>query len=195
MVGAIAFLSCKRPKCVEKCGLVVSVTLIFLGAAQAQTSLEYELKAAFLYRFTEFVEWPAQAFSTPQSPIRVCIFGLDPFGNALDRTLRGEQVKGRPLVAMRTRRMEELSACHIVFISRSEREQAAAVLSRLRENPVLSVSEAQDFLEQGGMINFVTEGARIRFEINNESAQRAGLMLSSKLLTLARAVRPGGRPQ
>ena len=162
-----------------------------VGFAHAQQgSIEYELKAAFLFRFSEFVEWPANAFPTPQSPVGICVLGTDPFGDALDRTLQGAQVDGRSVVAARIQGVEQAAGCHILFISRSEASQAEAIIAQLNGTPVLTVADSGNFLQLGGTINFVTERGRVRFDINLGGAERAQLQLSSKLLRLARVVLP-----
>jgi len=173
--------------------ITVYVTLsMCANTIYGQASFEYQLKAAFLFRFTEFVEWPAAAFSTAQSPIRICVLGSDPFRDALDRTVEGQRVHGRNVVPVRMRRIDQVSGCNIVFISRSEANRAADILMRLRGSPVLTVADMDNFLQLGGTINFVTEGGRIRFDISMGSAQRGQLQLSSKLLRLARTVRRAG---
>lgn len=171
-------------------GVLLAMALC-VGSAHAQEgSIEYELKAAFLFRFSEFVEWPVNAFPTPQSSIRICVLGTDPFGDALDRTLQGARVDGRSVVAARIQGVEQATGCHILFISRSEASQASGIISRLRGTPALTVADSGNFLQLGGTINFVTERGRVRFDINLGGAQNAQLQLSSKLLRLARVVLP-----
>ncbi len=177
---------------VLKIGFTFSIiVLLQVQFARAQAAFEYELKAAFLYRLTEFVDWPADAFPSGNAPFRICIFGADPFGDALDRVLEGERVKGHPLVAARVTQAEQLAGCHIVFISQSQPERITAALNLLRASPVLTVADMGNFLERGGTMNFVTAGGRLTFDINTAAADRARLQLSSKLLRLARAVRRG----
>ena len=158
--------------------------------AQAQNarSLESQVKAAFLLNFTKFVEWPPAAFSAPDSPIRICVTGEDPFGPTLDRTLEGESVKNRRVEAARLSPESNLRNCHVLFISRSERESNAQIISDLRGSSVLTVSEAPGFADRGGMIEFVIEEGKVRFYINAAVAEAAGLKLSSRLLRVASAV-------
>lgn len=170
---------------------VLIAVLLQVQFAGAQAAFEYELKAAFLYRLTEFVDWPADAFPSGNAPFRICVFGADPFGDSLDRVLRGERVKGHPLAAARVTQVEQLAGCHIVFIGSSQRERITAVLNSLRASPVLTVADMDNFLEQGGTMNFVTAGGRLSFDINITAADRARLQFSSKLLRLARTIRKG----
>ncbi len=168
--------------------------ILLLGSSvQAQSSFEYELKAAFLFRFTEFIEWPAGAFPSPQAPIRICVFGKDPFANALDQTLSGERVGGRALMAVRPDSVSELPNCHVVFIGQSERPRMIEILTDLRGKPVLTVADTPGFLDNGGMVNFVIEGGRVRFDINLAATETARLRMSSKLLRSARLVQRRSR--
>ncbi|MBI4460194.1 MAG: YfiR family protein, partial [Acidobacteria bacterium] len=131
--------------------LLAGVCFISALPAQAQTttSLEYQVKAAFLLNFTKFVEWPSAAFSTFNSPIRICVLGEDPFGPTLNRTLAGEIVNNRSLEAARLSSSGNLRDCHVLFISRSERGRVAQILSGLRGSSVLTVSEVPGFTDAG----------------------------------------------
>jgi hypothetical protein len=150
------------------------------GVARAQSvSLEYQVKAAYLFNFVKFVGWPAAA---PGGPITICIAGQNPFGTALEETIRGETVDGRSIA---TRTVPEAdSGCHVVFVPRGA--NAAASLRAARALPVLTVGEASDFIENGGIINFVTDAGAVRFQIDQDAASRVGLQISSRLLRLAR---------
>lgn len=169
------------------------VPLLLLGALAAgaqevplPTPLEYELKAAFLYNFVKFVEWPADAFAGTRSPLTICVYGEDPFGASLDGAVRGETVGERSLLVQRPQALDRLRDCHVLFVSRSERPRMREILSRLERAPVLTVGDSDGFLREGGMINFVLEENKIRFLINQEAAERSGLRISSKLLRLAK---------
>lgn len=151
---------------------------------------EYPVMAAFLFNFSKFVEWPADAHSGPGSPVVVCVAGKDPFGESLDRTFRGQTVGGRPFQIVRVARREEIPACHILFVAESDGEGAGAVLEGLRSRHVLTVSDRKDFAAWGGMIGFYREDGRIRFELNAAAVDRSSLKVSSKLIKLARLV-PG----
>jgi YfiR/HmsC-like len=160
--------------------------------AQSSPDPEYQLKAVFLFNFAQFVEWPASAFPNSQTPLVIGILGEDPFGPYLDETVRGESVNDRPLVVRRYRSVEEITVCHILFISRREDRRIKGILDSLRGRSVLTVSDADRFATRGGMIRFVTDHKRIRFRINLEAARAASLTLSSKLLRPAEIV-PAGK--
>ncbi len=157
---------------------------------------EYDVKAAFLYNFAKFVDWPSTAFPEPNSTFRICVLGKDPFGGSLQSAVGGEEIAGHKLTVVRTDSLPKPAGCQILFVSRSERDQLPQVLAAVKDAPVLTVADTQGFLEQGGIINFLIEGSKVRFEINNEAANRAGIKISSKLLQLARRVvpNPGARP-
>jgi hypothetical protein len=159
--------------------------------AQSSASPEYQLKAVFLFNFAQFVEWPATAFPGPDTPLVIGVLGKDPFGSYLDETVRGETVNGRPLVVRRYRGVEEIGACHILFVSRQEEGRLQGVLDSLRGRSILTVSDAERFSTRGGMIRFITDHNRIRLRINLEAAQAAHLTLSSKLLRPAQIVSRG----
>ncbi|HEY6167173.1 MAG TPA: YfiR family protein [Verrucomicrobiae bacterium] len=158
-----------------------------LPAAQKSFD-EYEVKAVFLFNFVQFVKWPAAAFDRTDSPIRIGVLGDDPFGAALDKTIKGESVGGRKLIVQRSRRPEDLNRCHLLFISASEKNRLPEILAGLKGGSVLTVSEIDQFAQRGGVINFFLEGNRVRFEINRDEAQRRGLEISAQLLKLGRVV-------
>ena len=173
------------------------LALLLLGGGRAwpdsRDDLEYQVKAAFLFNFAKFAEWPADAFAGPGDPITICVAGDDPFGESLDNAVRGETVGGRRLAVERTRSLVKLRDCHIVFVARSERGRRHAILSSLEGASVLSVGEDDSFLTDGGVVRFVLDQNRVRFEINLAAAEGNRLKLSSKLLRLARAVHPPQR--
>lgn len=150
-----------------------------------------QVEAVFLFNFTQFVDWPPQAFADPSSPIVIGVLGSDPFGAALDEAVRSEVVKGHPLVVHRAQHIEELADCQILFISRSERAHLMPVLAKLRGRNVLTVSDLNEFASEGGMICFVLINNKVRLRINLEATRAAGLTLSSKLLRFAQIVGPG----
>lgn len=156
----------------------------------AQTAGEYAVKAAFLYNFTKFVEWPPSAF--PDGSFRVCVLGDDPFGKSL-KDLTGEEVAGHKLQVLVFREHERVrtEGCNVLFISRSERGRFPEILSAVQGSPVLTVADTRGFLDDGGVINFILEGSKVRFEINQQAAERAGIKISSKLMRLATRVKGG----
>ena len=145
----------------------------------AQGAGEYEIKAAFLYNFVRLVEWPADA---PAGPIRICVAGPQAFEAQLDATVQGEAIGGRPVTVSPVSQLEP--GCHVLFVP--SRADATRYLRAANGRPVLTVGESPDFIGQGGIINFVIEQNRVRFEINPGAAMRANLRISSRLLQLAR---------
>ncbi|HYG64997.1 MAG TPA: YfiR family protein [Thermoanaerobaculia bacterium] len=165
--------------------LVPLVPAALLG--QRAASPEYQVKAAFLYNFTKFVEW-LDARPGERSPLRLCVLGNDPFGETLDGIVFGEMVGSRPLLPERVDAGEPLNSlrsCQVLFVSRSERARVREVLESLAETPVLTVSDLQGFLDAGGHIQFVMQGNKVRFAIDQAAAERSRLRISSKLLRLA----------
>ena len=154
------------------------------GISPAPSSLEYEVKAAFLLNFTRFVEWPSTAFSAPEAPLTICIGGDDPFGRAIDQIVEGEMVSGRR-VAVERIRPDQQKSCQVLYIG-TGRNLATMLASA--GPAVLTVGEGADFIHQGGIIAFVVDNRRVRFDINFKAAAGAGLKLSSKLLSVARSV-------
>lgn len=154
------------------------------GTARAQTPAtpEYQVKAVFLFNFAQFVEWPPKALGGDQSPIVIGVLGEDPFGPYLDEAVQGERIGTHPLVSRRFRRVEEVTACHILFISRSESGHFESLMPRLRALGILTVADFDGFVSQGGIIQFVTVKNKIRLRINLEAARGASLTISSKLL-------------
>ncbi|HEY4362029.1 MAG TPA: YfiR family protein [Bryobacteraceae bacterium] len=157
-----------------------------LSTRAAEQPSEYQVKAVFLLNFVKFIEWPASAFARADSPVTICIWGKDPFGETLDRTMAGEVVNGRRVVATRITRAPSPRSCQVLFLETWEKEAAKAV-SGLGPG-VLTVGEGRDFLRNSGMIAFSVEDRRVRFDINRTAAERASLKLSSKLLSVARNV-------
>ena len=162
-----------------------------LGQNDGSVALEYQIKAAFLFNFAKFVEWPPGKLGEARSRIAVCVLGKDPFGPVLDQALQGKTIDGRPVLVRRSPSISDCKDCHIVFISSSEKERLAEILPALTSASALTVSEVPRFAERGGMINFTIDDNKIRLEINAGSAAGAGIRISSKLLNLARVVRTG----
>jgi hypothetical protein len=164
--------------------------LLFLSGtqtlpAETTTSPEFQVKAAYLYNFAQFVDWPARAFADPQAPVVIGILGDDLFGSYLDELVRGEKVNNRPIVVQRYHRLNEVRICHVLFISRSETSRLDEIVSALKGRNILSVSDSEDFLQRGGMIQFANEKNKIRMRINLGEVRSANLKISSKLLRVA----------
>jgi hypothetical protein len=180
------------------CSRVISILRVGLfwllaggiGPAQQPQPSEYQLKAAFLFNFARFVEWPKTALATPTTPLVIGILGENPFHEDLERTIGNKTVDSHPVVIQEFRSVTEATNCHVLFISTVEKKKLPEILQGLKGKNVLTVGEMEDFIESGGMINFRMEGTKIRFQINKEAAGAAGLKISSKLMALA--TRPGG---
>ena len=154
-------------------------------SGQAPPSREYQLKAVFLFNFTQFVEWPPTAFTSPMDPFVIGILGDDPFGNYLEETIAGEYVLGHPLVVHHYNSTKEISNCHILFISSQDIKRAKDMLAETNARNMLTVSDMENFARLGGMIGFVNNENRIKLQIKPAAAKNAGLNISSKLLRLA----------
>ena len=157
--------------------------------AQAPQPTEYEVQAAYLSNFGRFVEWPARQGANEREPFYVCILGTDPFGPLLDAALRGETIGGAPMAARRIASASDAANCRIVFVNSTKDSELKNILATLKNFNALTVSDTFNFTRQGGMIQFVLDGNKVRFEINLAAAQRAGLTLSSQLLKVAVAIR------
>jgi hypothetical protein len=156
--------------------------------AFAQSMNEYQVKAAYLYNFAKFIQWPPEAFANDQSPLFLCIVGADPFGQPLDGIAQGKMINGRALIVRRTTNLDDLKACQIVFSGSGDKKRLSDLLRRLKGSSALAVGESRDFTGMGGSIQFYLEDDRIRFSINVDALQRAHLTASSKLLALAKIV-------
>jgi hypothetical protein len=161
--------------------------LLVVGPLPAQDlqPTEYQIKAAFLFNFAKFVQWPPGGFAAPNSPIVIGVLGDNPFHNDLERTIQNKLVDYHPLLIREFHSPAEATNCQILFISASEKKQLPEILKILRGSSILTVSETEGFVEAGGIINFMQAGTKLRFQINQESATKAGLKISSKLLSLA----------
>lgn len=171
--------------------LAGALILIASPAASQETPKvsEYQVKAAFLYNFAKFVEWPDGTHSSADSPLRVGVLGKDPFGEILERTFKGRTAQGRSFSIARSDNPQDLLTCHIVFIRPPEEGTLIPLLKAFDGRPVLTVGEMEGFARSGGVINLYLQEKQVRFEINPTAAERAGLKISSKLLQLARLVR------
>lgn len=171
--------------------LVVALGLVATAALNAQNPkpTDYDVKAAYLYNFGRFVEWPEKVAATQSNSFTVCVLGQDPFGRSLDATLSGETIGGRSIVAKRIFSEEELGNCQILFLSPTDDSRLNRIIAGLDKKAVLTVSDMPQFVKRGGMIQFVLEGKKVRFEVNLTATQHAGLTLSSELLKVATAVR------
>jgi len=164
---------------------LTAVTLI------SQVSHEYEVKAVFLFNFGQFVTWPAEAFPTPETPLVIGILGPDPFGQTLDKVVKGERLQNRKVEIQRYESVDQIKLCHVLFISRRSARRLPDLLRELGERPILTVSEAADFVFEGGMIRMYIEKGKVRLRINPANVRAAHLSVSSRLLNVAEVVTPG----
>jgi hypothetical protein len=169
-------------------GLAVLVLRGASASAQAVPSREYQVKAAFLFNFTQFVDWPPTAFPANSASLVIGVLGDDPFGSYLDDIVRGEQVNSRRLTIQRYRRLQDMKDCQVLFVSRSEVKSLDKTFFALRGTEILTVSDADDFAARGGMIQLTTESGKIRLKINVDVAKASNLVISSKLLRSAEIV-------
>jgi hypothetical protein len=162
-------------------------------AASGGRSLEYQVKAAYLLNFTRYVDWPSESYGEPGAPMTVCVLGRDPFGEILDATMQGKITHGRPVSVRRIQSSGSASGCHLVFVSRETWQDQRQLLERLETRGILTVGETDEFAQRGGVIGFVIEEETVRFVVNTDARDRAGLRISSRMLSLAAAVY-GERP-
>jgi len=161
--------------------------------AQQPKPSEYKVKATYIYNFARFVTWPSTFSSGKDESFSVCVLGQDPFGSTLDSTLGGETLDGKHVAIRRISKPQDATGCRILFISSTEESRLKDILTVLDEQGALTVSDMPDFARRGGMIQFVPEGDRIRFEINLTSAESSKLVLSSELLKVASTVKRDAR--
>jgi hypothetical protein len=168
--------------------LLTALCLVVHTAAASQTATIDEVKAAFLFNFAKFVEWPSAP--DDKGPLQIGILGSDNVGDSLREIVRGKTVNGRPLAMRRVTDEDDLERLHLLFIAAAEQGRLADIMKRIDGSTVLTVSDIEKFCQQGGAIALLQEGNHLRFEINLDAADRSRLKVSSKLLTLARTVHP-----
>jgi hypothetical protein len=165
------------------------------AVAQAPSRLqEYEVKAAYLLNFTRYVEWPAGAFATPTAPIVIGVLGRNPFGPLLEQTFAGRTVQERRIEVLELDGPAEAASCHAVFVSREEWRLHPNLLEQLGRRGLLTIGEGDDFVRRGGVLGFVPVGETVRFSVNLQAGRRAGLRVSSRMLSLAVAVYQSSPP-
>ena len=178
--------------------LTAALGLLAVCPAAAQEppkAPEYRIKAAFLYNFTLYMEWPASSFAKADSPILLSVAGEDPFGGELDAAVRGKTVRGRPIEVHRYAQAADAVPCHLLFLDNAQAKNLPQLLRRLEEPYPLTVGESEDFTRIGGAIRFFIEGNKVHFEVNTDALARTHVKMSSKLLSLAKIVRDGGLPE
>jgi hypothetical protein len=168
-------------------GGALAVILLVTAAARGDDgSREYQLKAAFIYNFGQFIEWPDKAFASSDAAFVVAVIGQNPFGDTLQNALKGKKVGDHPIVVRQIESADEAKDCQLLFVPATEDDRLEAIFKTVADRPILTVGESADFPAAGGTIRFFIENNRIRFEVNLEAADKAGLKISSKLLSLAR---------
>jgi hypothetical protein len=165
--------------------LLILAALLF--ESQTTDTREYQIKAAFIFNFTQFVEWSPEAFPDPESPMIIGILGADPFGTYLEETVTDEKVNGHPIIIEHYKNIGEVKTCHILFINQAEIKKPDALLNLQKKN-ILTVSDGANFINQGGVIRFFTKNNKTQIQINPDAAKEANLVISSKLLRVAEIV-------
>lgn len=169
------------------------VSFIFIGAigspsptpSQPESSRESKIKAGYLFNFAKFVEWPASDPKSTTDTIVIGIIGADPLGDYLDEAVQGKDIEGKSVTVKRFEAVEEITACHILFISASHRGNADEILESMRETSTLLVGANEDLFERGCHLSFVIKENKVKFKVNKSAAERVGLKLSSKILRVA----------
>lgn len=170
---------------------ILAITLNNLTLqSQVTPSREYQLKAVFLFNFTQFVDWPPASYDTEQSPLVIGILGKNPFGNYLEQTVSGEKINGHPVIVHYYENEEDAKGCHLLFLNIPESKKRKNILETLKGKSILTVSDGTDFLEQGGMIRFFTNKNKIKIQINLQASKESELTVSSKLLGVAEIFKP-----
>lgn len=178
-------------------GRVVLVATLVCGpgsvSSLSQSASENQIKAAFMFNFAKFIEWPTTAFVSADSPLNFCTLGHDAVVEALEATVHGKIVGRRRTVVRMIRGPEEVNGCHLIFQATSSVRQQAKLIQTTQALPILLVSDSPGFAQAGGTINFLSEDGRVRFEVNPRAAARSHLIISSQLLALARLVPDEGK--
>lgn len=175
-------------------GIIASILLAARAGGETirgggQTMDEYQVKAAFIVKFAGFVEWPLTAFKGPADPLVICVMGRNPFGHQLENLIDGKDIDGRPFAVRPITDVRDAIACHILFVSSSERLRFRSILDLLKSTSVLPIGDADDFLAEGGVINLRLENGKVRIEIDARAAKARNLRISSRLLDLAQGPR------
>jgi len=172
------------------CAILCLLTLTSTAAAQdGSPPLEFQVKAAFLYNFAKFARWPSEAFPDADAAFVVCVLDDETLASALAQAVLGKTVEGRGFRVRRMSAADDAGSCQVLYLGAMELPRLAGMIKSLRGEPVLTIGETPGFAREGGIINLIIRDNHIRFEINPDAAERAGLRISSKLLQLAAIVR------
>lgn len=184
--------------------LAAAVISMFIARLEAPTligqttSVEGQVKAAFLFKFAQFIQWPNQAFADRDTPFTMCVMG-DPFEGALEKTVDHETLNARPIAVRRLGASDSLRGCHVVYVGKLEARRSTEIIGTANQvfategMPILTVGDSDDFINAGGIIRFTELGQRVRFEINPDAGERVALRISSRLLRVADIARPRPR--
>ena len=183
-------MSCRRPSRASPATVTIALLLWVLanfpGFCQAVS--EERVKAAYLYSFAKFIEWPSGSFQSPSSPFHFCVVNNRSFQAELDRTVKGKSVAGRTIEVVSVLDAEQSRTCHLLFVDASQERQSHQIIQALHGASVLFVGETRNFIDAGGTIGFLMEDDHVYFEINQQQATVAGLYVSSRLLSVAKRV-------
>jgi len=171
--------------------LAVMLLLNSLALPAQPAAKEYEVKAAFLFNFTRFVEWPPAAFSSAANPFVIGVLGENPFGTYMESIVEGEKVNGHPVTVAYYKTAAEIKTCHILFVSQGESKKLGLLINDLNSRSILTVSDAGGFLKSGGMIRLFSRDSKIKMEVNVGASKAGNLVISSRLLKLAEIYKTG----
>jgi hypothetical protein len=179
----------RRPTWVRTAAVIAALTLALGSWCGADEPALARVEAAFVYNFTQFVEWPADAFASKDAPFVVAIVGEDPFAGALDQAMTGKSVNGRPVVVRHFASAERVEGCQVLFVPEAQDEAVSAVLARAAGRPILTVGQSDAFMRGGGAVRLFVEDGRMKFQIDPDVVDGAKLKASAKLMKLARIYR------
>lgn len=168
--------------------LPLLILLLQSASAHGEPVSEYQVKGAYLYNFTKFVTWPPTAFARQQDPFRLCVLGQNPFGQLLE-ILTKKSVNNKRISVDYLGDIQQVAGCHLLFVARSEQEKLPEILAAIQEQPILTVGDMPDFVQQGGMIHFILVNDTLRFVINQETALEAGLKINAMLLQIGQVAK------
>ena len=184
----------RRPRRLSRSGAAALCLLALASpaiSARAETAQsEYAVKAAFLYKLAAFVEWPPSAADGTEPSLKLCVLGTNPFGDTLEQMTAGQRIGGLPIAVRRVDTVERAAGCQVVYIASANAPSVSRTLQAVRGKPVLTVTDASLEDSARGIVHFVLKDSRVRFEIDPEAAARNGVVLSSKLISLAMPSRP-----
>jgi len=181
-------MTAPRPSRARRVLLGLALFLLHGEPPRAQRVDEEQVKAAYVYNFAKFTEWPANAFMSANDPIRVCVLDDQPFHSQLMQIIRDKRIGDRVVLAVSVQNPEKARNCHILFINSTHNVEAARLFESLRGSSVLTVGETESFVDRGGTISFVTQDGQVHFQVNHRAATESGIRLSSRLLSVARKV-------